>query len=72
MTKAQMDSIDHRRIDDTTREMMVDGVTMTHDESDEISDAGHSWLETSLGLVSESTDEGMAYSPRPEWSEEDI
>jgi len=66
MTKAQMDTIEHRQMNDVTREMLDDGVTMTHDESDEIGAAGRGWLRTRLGLIMASTDEGVSFYPRGE------
>ena len=63
-TTEQMDTIEHRRIDDTAREMQRMGVTLTWDQSDEIGDAGHGWLRDRLGLAKSATDEdGVTYTP---------
>ena len=52
-TQIQIDTIEARRVNDVAREMMVGGVTLSAEQSDEISDAGHQWIRDRLGLVTD-------------------
>lgn len=62
-TDEQMATIEARRVDDTAREMMDEGVTLTWEQADEIGDEGASWLKSRLGLVSKTSDRGVSFSP---------
>lgn len=61
-TKIQIETIQARRVDDTAREMMRDGVVLTHEQADQIGDEGHAWIRTRLGLVQATDDVGVTYS----------
>lgn len=67
-TRDQIETIEHRRIDDTAREMMRAGLQLTWAQADEIGDAGAQWLRDRLGLVHEKDDRGVTYRPADDWT----
>jgi hypothetical protein len=62
-TAAQIDTIRARRVDATARAMMTDGVTLTHEQADDLGDEAMVWLRTRLGLSVETTDAGVVATP---------
>ena len=58
-----MDAIEHRAINDVTREIQRDGIVLTWDEADRIGDAGAQWLRDRLGLTAETAENGVVYRP---------
>jgi hypothetical protein len=63
-TTEQMDTIEHRRVDDTARAMMTEGITLDWDQADALGDSGCDWLRTRLGLVSTTDEGGVRFEPR--------
>ena len=58
-TEIQIATIRARRVDDTARAMMASGVTLTHDQADDLGDEAMSWLTSRLGLRVTETDRGV-------------
>jgi hypothetical protein len=58
-TEIQIATIRARRVDDTARAMMADGVTLTHEQADDLGDETMSWLSSRLGLTVRETDSGV-------------
>ncbi len=59
MNATQLKTIAARRIDNTARAMMRNGVTLTHEQSDTLGEEGMAWIRTRLGLVVRTTDTGV-------------
>jgi hypothetical protein len=55
-TADQIATIRARRVDATAREMMTSGVTLSHEQADDLGDEAIDWLRTRLGLRIETTD----------------
>lgn len=62
-TETQLATIRARSINATARAMMVDGITLTHAQADELGDDGLAWIADRLGLSVVETDIGVECSP---------
>ena len=62
-TETQLATIRARRIDATARAMMAEGVTLSHDQADELGDESLGWIAGRLGLRVVETDVGVECSP---------
>lgn len=62
-TETQIATIRARRVDDTARAMMVGGVTLTHEQADDLGDEAIGWLRSRLGLTVRETDRGVECVP---------
>ena len=58
-TAAQIATIRARRVDAIARDMMSTGVTLTHEQADELGDEAMGWLSSRLGLTVRETDSGV-------------
>ena len=58
-TEEQIATIRARRIDAVARAMMTGGVTLTHEQADDLGEDGVDWLKTRLGLTVRETDRGV-------------
>jgi hypothetical protein len=58
-TAAQLATIRARRVDETARAMMTSGVTLTHEQADDLGAESLDWLRTRLGLTVEETNSGV-------------
>lgn len=61
---AELATIRARRVDDTTRAMMLRGVRLTHAQAADVGDAGIAWLASRLRLAIRATDIGVECTPR--------
>lgn len=62
-TESQLATIRARRVDDTAREMMEAGVTLTHEQADELGDEACDWMSRRLGLQMTTDSEGVRFAP---------
>jgi hypothetical protein len=62
-TETHLATIRARRIDDTARAMLREGVTLTHEQADELGDDGLAWIASRLGLSVVETDLRVECSP---------
>lgn len=62
-TPAQLSTIRDRRVDDEARDMMATGVTLSHDQADELGDEACDWIASRLGLHVATDDRGVRYTP---------
>ncbi len=62
-TTEQLATIRARRIDDTAREMMVAGVSLSWDQADALDDEARDWIARRLGLIGHTDDRGVHYLP---------
>ena len=60
-TEAHIAAINAKAFNAAAREML-DGVRMTHEQSDEIGDEGKMWLIARLGLAARTDDAGVTYT----------
>lgn len=58
-TETQIATIRARRMDDTARAMMIDGVMLTHEQADALGEEAMGWLRSRLGLRVTVTDRGI-------------
>jgi len=63
MTEDQLNTIRDRALNECAREMMRDGVDMTHAEADELGVLSLDWLSDRLGLRVVETDAGVECVP---------
>lgn len=63
-TESQIAAIRARRVDDTARAMMAEGVTLTHEQADDLGDEAMGWLSSRLGLTVTETDSGVECTPQ--------
>ncbi len=63
-TETQIATIRARRVDDTAREMMRAGVTLSHEQADDLGEEAMDWMRSRLGLDVETTDAAVVCSPR--------
>lgn len=61
---AEIAAIEARRVDDTARAMMREGLRLTFAQADGIGDAGIAWLAVRLRLTIRATDTGVDCTPR--------
>lgn len=66
MTAQQLATIQARRVDDTAREMMRDGVSLTWDEAGVVGDEACDWIARRLGLAKTTNDAGVHFVVRIE------
>lgn len=64
-TETQIATIRARRVDDTARAMMAQGVTLTHKQADDLGDEATDWIAARLGLRVTETDRGVECTPAP-------
>jgi hypothetical protein len=62
-TETHLATIRARRIDDTARAMMTEGLTLTYEQADELGDEATDWIEQRLGLSVAETDLRVECSP---------
>lgn len=65
-TSEQIATIRARRVDDTAREMMILGVSLSWEEAEAIGDEGCDWLARRLGLAKAADHEGVHFVVRDE------
>lgn len=65
-TEQQLATIRARRVDDTAREMMQYGVSLSWEEAEAIGDEGCDWLARRLDLSKASDEEGVHFVVRIE------
>lgn len=58
-TETQIATIRARRVDDTARAMMAEGVMLTHEQADDLGDEAMGWITRRLGLRVTETDRGV-------------
>lgn len=63
VTDAQLDAIRARAVNDATREIMQDGVLLTHAEADDLGDEAIDWIGGRLGLNVTDTEDGVECRP---------
>jgi len=57
--KAQLDALRSRAINDVTRAIMADGITLTFGDVDDLGDETMAWIGSRLGLSVTTTDRGV-------------
>jgi len=57
--EAQLDALRSRAINDVTRAIMADGITLTFGDVDDLGDATMAWIGSRLGLSVTTTDRGV-------------
>jgi hypothetical protein len=60
-TVEQIATIRARRVDDTAREMMREGVSLTWEEAETVGDEGCAWIARRLGLTKAADAEGVHF-----------
>jgi len=63
-TKQQMATIQARRVDDTARAMMRDGLSLTWDEAGIVGDEACDWIARRLGLARTTDEAGVHFASR--------
>ncbi len=61
-TAAHITAISQMAVNDAAAEMRTHGVSLTHEQADEIDATGHAWLRQRLGLTCTTDDMGVTYS----------
>ena len=61
-TDMHLDTIRRARYNATAREIAAHGISLSHEQADEIGDVGCDWLRTRLGLTIETTARGVLAS----------
>lgn len=62
-TEAQLDTIRTRAVNDEARAMMAGGVTLTHEQADELGGEALDWMRYRLALDIKETDVGTECAP---------
>lgn len=62
-TEEQIRTIRARAINDTARDMMAHGVTLTHEQADDLGGEALGWMGGRLGLHVQETDTGVSCTP---------
>jgi hypothetical protein len=62
-TPIEIDTIEARRVDDTTRQMMAEGVSLSWAQVDALGDEAIDWLTRRLGLTCTTDDKGITCTP---------
>ena len=62
-TEAQIEQLRKHAVNDVTREIMRDGVLLSHDQADELGEEVLGWMGGRLGLSVKATDRGVECSP---------
>ena len=62
-TETQIIQLRARAVNDVTREIMADGVLLTHAQADELGEETVSWIGGRLGLDVRATDRGVECTP---------
>lgn len=57
--EAQLDALRSRAINDVTRAIMADGITLTFGDVDDLGDETMAWIGSRLGLSVTTTDRGV-------------
>ena len=57
--KDQLDALRSRAINDVTRAIMADGITLTFGDVDDLGDETMAWIKNRLGLSVTTTDRGV-------------
>ncbi|UOF82281.1 hypothetical protein [Caudoviricetes sp.] len=64
-TQTQIQAIRAQAVNSITREFRTRGITLTHEQSDEIGEIGRSWLINRFLLRAVVTDVGVEFTPTP-------
>lgn len=65
-TSEQIATIRARRVDDTARDMMLSGVSLSWEEAEAIGEEGCDWIARRLGLAKAADNEGVHFVVRDE------
>lgn len=71
-TSEQMNTIRARAVNVVSREMMEEGVNLSHAQADEIGADGLDWLAQRLGLSVQETCDGVECSPADDDGEAEV
>jgi hypothetical protein len=70
-TSQQLDTIRARAVNDEARAMMARGVTLTHEQADDLGEEALGWIGGRLGLNVRETDRGVECTPPAHYSGEE-
>lgn len=63
-TDTQIEQLRRHAVNDVTREIMTNGIMLTHDQADDLGEEVVDWMRTRLDLRIRSTDRGLECSPK--------